>query len=182
MPPDDIRIAVGVEAYFSAFSQQCHLLPGTLEMLGALKDHYRLGLLSNFTHGPAAWRIIDEAGLTPLFDVVLISGELGYRKPHPVVFQRLVECLGVGREQILYVGDDPGPDIVGAREAGIQPVWTTCAQDMNLRYVSDLLYKGVPGPDGSVPRISSWDDLLSLLGKECNARRDKDPLAEPPAL
>ena len=52
-------------------------------MLGELKERYRLGLLSNFTHAPAAKEIIDGVGLASLFDVVLISGDLGYRNPHP---------------------------------------------------------------------------------------------------
>jgi putative hydrolase of the HAD superfamily len=161
--PDDPRIATGVEAYFSAFAQQCRLLPGTLEMLERLKPRFHLGLLSNFTHGPAAWQILRETGLRPIFPVVLISGEIGYRKPHPSVFHRLVNEMKVGREEILYIGDDPGPDIYGAQDAGIQPVWTTYAQEMNVRHVADLAYTGLPSPDGRVPRIGSWEDLFALL-------------------
>jgi putative hydrolase of the HAD superfamily len=163
VPPDDPRIAEGVESYFSAFSQQCRLLPGTIETLDIVKGRYRLGLLSNFTHAPACRWIIEETGLSRLFEVILISGDLGYRKPHPSVFHRLTQDLGVGKAEMLYVGDDPGPDVFGARDAGIQPVWTTYAQELRLRYVSDLVYKGLPPPDDSVPRISSWEGLLALL-------------------
>ena len=94
-------------------------------MLSTLRKVYRLGLLTNFTHGPAAREIIDTLGLNPFFDVVLISGELGYRKPHPFVFRQLIKYLGVEKDQILYVGDDPEPDITGAQKAGLQPVLTT---------------------------------------------------------
>jgi putative hydrolase of the HAD superfamily len=111
VPPDDLRIAAAVTAYFSAFLKRCHLIPGTKEMLRALRGLYRLGLLTNFTHAPAAREIIDRVGLTPFFDVLLISGDLGYRKPHPLVFRRLIEHLGVEKNQILYVGDDPEPDL-----------------------------------------------------------------------
>jgi FMN phosphatase YigB (HAD superfamily) len=72
--------------------------------------------------------------------------------------------MGVEKSEILYVGDDPGPDIYGALDAGIQPVWTTYAQNMNVRHVADLAYAGLPSPDGRVPRIGSWEDLLALLG------------------
>ena len=41
--PDDPRIAATVEAYFSAFYDHCHLVPGTEDMLGKLKGGYRLG-------------------------------------------------------------------------------------------------------------------------------------------
>jgi len=54
LQPDDLRINEAVKAYFSAFPEHCHLIPGTKDMLQTLKETYRLGLLSNFTHGPAA--------------------------------------------------------------------------------------------------------------------------------
>jgi len=104
-------------------------------MLETLKGKYRLGLLSNFTHAPAALRIIDHMGLSPFFDVVLISGQIGYRKPHPSVFRRLVESLCVNGGETLYVGDDPEADINGALRAGLQPVWFTYARGKKTSYL-----------------------------------------------
>ena len=72
--PDDPKIVALVDTYFSAFIQHASLIPGTLEMLETLKNSYRVGLLSNFTHPPAAMEIISHLGLTPFFEVVLISG------------------------------------------------------------------------------------------------------------
>jgi len=163
--PDDLRIAGAVECYFSAFLEFCHLIPGTWHMLEMLKETYRLGLLTNFTHGPAARNILDHLGITSFFGIILISGELGYRKPHPSVFLKLIEQFGVETEQILYVGDDPDPDINGARSVGLQPVWTTYVIDHQVPYARGIL-TGVPEPpDPPVPRISTWQDLLSLLNK-----------------
>ena len=163
--PDDLRIAGAVERYFSAFLEFCHLIPGTGHMLEILKKSYRLGLLTNFTHGPAARNILDHLGITSFFCIILISGELGYRKPHPSVFLKLIEQFGVETEQILYVGDDPEPDIKGARAVGLQPVWTTYVMDHQIPYARGIL-TGVPEPpDPPVPRISTWQDLLSLLNE-----------------
>ncbi|MCX5880136.1 MAG: HAD family hydrolase, partial [Deltaproteobacteria bacterium] len=96
--PDDLRIAAAVERYFSAFLEYCHLIPGTGYMLETVKKSYRLGLLTNFTHGPAARNILDHLGITSFFSIILISGELGYRKPHPSVFLKLIEEFGVETE------------------------------------------------------------------------------------
>ena len=164
--PDDARIAKAVDAYFSAFFLHCSLVPDTKEMLSSLKNLYPLGLLTNFTHGPAAREIIDDLGLSPFFDVVLISGELGYRKPHPFVFHQLIEHLGVEKEQILYVGDDPEPDISGAQKAGLQPVLTTYVRDQNIPFVPGILYRDDERLDCEVPKISTWNELLSLLKRE----------------
>ncbi|MEA2039287.1 MAG: HAD family hydrolase [Thermodesulfobacteriota bacterium] len=161
--PDDRIIARAVDAYFSAFFQHCRLIPGTEEMLIRLKDRYCLGLLSNFTHPPAAREIIRIVGLEPFFDVVLISGDIGYRKPHPLIFRRFIEHLGVDKDQLVYVGDDPGPDIKGAQQAGIQPVWTTYVLDKNIPFApGDPSFRGEE-PDRSVPRISTWKELLFVL-------------------
>ncbi|MBN2126527.1 MAG: HAD-IA family hydrolase, partial [Deltaproteobacteria bacterium] len=157
-------VAGAVEAYFSAFYDNCRLIPGTTETLGILKGRYRIGLLSNFTHAPAAREILDRVGLTPLFDAILISGELGYRKPHPLVFDTLVERMGVDRERILFVGDDPEPDIQGASRAGLQPVWISYVMDRDLPSAAGILGRGTEIPGDSVPRISQWKDLLALLG------------------
>jgi putative hydrolase of the HAD superfamily len=164
--PDDPRIARAVEVYFSAFLEFCNLIPGTEEMLGTLKARFPLGLLSNFTHPPAAQAILDGLGITSFFDVVLISGEVGYRKPHALVFRMLVEKLGVEAGELLYVGDDPEPDIDGAYSMGIKPVWTTYVRDRSIPLAPVIDTGRLESPLCAAPRISSWDDLLRLLDAE----------------
>ena len=160
---DDPRIALAVESYFSAFFPSCHLIPGTKEMLSSLKKLFRLGLLSNFTHPPAARTILENLGLLSFFDVLLISGDLGYRKPHPLTFRKLLEALEVQEDEILYIGDDPDSDIIGAQHAGIQGVWTTYVKDQNIAPATGLLLLSTGTPPSSVPRISSWKELFSFL-------------------
>jgi putative hydrolase of the HAD superfamily len=163
LAPEDPRIAFAVEAYFSAFYDFCRLIPGTLEMLGELRDRFPLGLLSNFTHAPAARGLMEHLGLADYFEVILISGDLGYRKPHPLVFQQLVEALDRPREQILFIGDDLEPDIQGAREAGLRPVWMTYVRDSGTPPFPSSVTPGVEAPEVDVPRIHNWEDLLRLL-------------------
>jgi putative hydrolase of the HAD superfamily len=164
--PDDPRIAQVVEAYFSAYIEASRLIPGTREMLGLLKTRYRLGLLSNFTHTPAATAVILRHALPPYFDAILISGDVGYRKPHPLVFQLLVDRLGVAREEIAFVGDDAEADVEGAQTAGLRPIWTTYVHEQSLLADSAAMMRSTDEPPGPVPRISAWEDLLALLGME----------------
>jgi len=161
--PDDPRISPAIDAYFSAFLDFCHPIPGTIEMLEILKGRYPLGLLSNFTHAPAAVKIIDHMGLSPFFDVVLISGEIGYRKPHPLVFRRLIESLGMDAGETLYVGDDPEADINGALRAGLQPVWFTYACGKKSPLSPGAVSDQVEIADDDVPVISTWKELFFLL-------------------
>jgi putative hydrolase of the HAD superfamily len=161
--PDDPRISSAIEAYFSAFLDFCHPVPGTNGMLETLRASYRLGLLSNFTHAPAAVRLIDHLGLGDFFEVKLISGQIGYRKPHARVFRELLDAFGIDGTELLYVGDDPEADIAGALSAGIRPVWFTYARDMGSPLPPGVKSdpSKIPAPD--IPSISSWGELLALL-------------------
>ena len=160
--PEDRRIALAVEAYFSAFVDYAAPIPGTVDMLAALKARYRLGLLSNLTHAPAALRIIDKLGMASFFDAVVVSGQLGYRKPHPRVFLALLDQLGTPKEQTAFVGDNLEADIHGARQMGLQPIWMTYVQSQKALETLGLTDPQPPATP-SVPTITNWQDLLTLL-------------------
>jgi putative hydrolase of the HAD superfamily len=160
--PDDPRIALAVERYFSAFVDYAVPVPGTVAMLAALKGKYRLGLLSNLTHAPAALRIIDKLGMTSFFDAMVVSGQLGYRKPHPRVFLALLDQLGTPKEQTAFVGDNLEADIYGARQMGIQPIWMTYVQSQRALEAREPAGPQAPTTP-SVPTITNWQELLTLL-------------------
>lgn len=163
VPPDDARIANAVEDYFRVFYPNCRLIPGAADILTHLKGEYRLGLLSNFTHAPAVMTLIESLNIAPFFETVVISGAVGYRKPHPVVFDRLVAGLKVNREEILFIGDDVEADINGAAASGLQPLWITYAIERKLPFTAGMFSPDVPEPDEHVPRISRWEELEGIL-------------------
>ncbi len=155
IPPDDSRIAQAVERYFSAFVDYATPIPGTLAMLTQLKTRYRLGLVSNLTHAPAAWRILETLGLAPFFDTIIVSGQIGYRKPHPKIFHALLADLGVSGAQTAFIGDNLEADVRGAQQAGIQPIWMAYTQAQGL--------VAPPPTPPSVPTITNWQELCTLL-------------------
>jgi putative hydrolase of the HAD superfamily len=57
-------------------------------------------------------------GWTELFDVVVISGEVGMRKPEPEIFRLTADKLGLACEQCVFV-DDLMPNIRGAMAVGM---------------------------------------------------------------
>ncbi|MGD9160436.1 MAG: HAD family hydrolase [Desulfobacteraceae bacterium] len=161
--PEDERIGEAVDEYFSAFYDRVDVIPDTIETLNLLKNRYPLGLLSNFTHAPAAREILIRTGLAPCFDTILISGELGYRKPNPVVFEELSKGLGVEKEKIIYTGDDPEPDIHGASKAGLNPVWFTYIVENNVPIIRGTIQSENVKPEIDVPRVSSWKQFMGIL-------------------
>ena len=57
-------------------------------MLGELQGRYKLALISNFDHPPHVHRLLDELALRPFFDAVVVSGDVGVKKPDPAIFTR----------------------------------------------------------------------------------------------
>jgi putative hydrolase of the HAD superfamily len=57
--------------------------------------------------------------LAPWVDSLVISSEVGYRKPHPSFFRAACDHLGLPPERVLCVGDDVENDVRGAIRAGL---------------------------------------------------------------
>ena len=105
------------------FPDECITFPKAHEVLGMLAGNgLRLGLITN---GAAVWqqRKIDSLGIADYFGVILISEAEGVRKPHPEIFRRAVDTLGVSAEEAVMVGDNPEADIRGAKSFGMKAVW-----------------------------------------------------------
>jgi FMN phosphatase YigB (HAD superfamily) len=66
---------------------------------------------------------LEHASLSHLIDTVTTSEEVGAEKPDPSIFRKALEKSGLRPERCVYVGDIPEIDILGARNAGITPVW-----------------------------------------------------------
>jgi hypothetical protein len=56
------------------------------------------------------------------FDPIIVSGDLGYRKPDRRLFQLALDGMKVAPQDAMYVGNDMHRDIFGAREAGLTTV------------------------------------------------------------
>jgi putative hydrolase of the HAD superfamily len=66
--------------------------------------------------------LLETVGLRSHFEFVLTSAEVGRAKPHPLLFERSLERFGLAPEEVIYVGDSYGHDVVGARNAGVTAV------------------------------------------------------------
>ncbi len=98
------------------------LYPGAHESLAALRPCYRMGLLTN---GPSdlQWGKIRRLSIEPLFDTIVVAGDVGRYKPDARAFRLTARQLGLRSEEIIFVGDSPSADIAGARAAGFYSAW-----------------------------------------------------------
>ena len=79
----------------------------------------RTGLLSN-SWGPTG-ASYDTALFPELFDVLVISGELGVRKPDQEIYDIALERMGLEPSELVFVDDLPG-NLTPARAMGIATI------------------------------------------------------------
>lgn len=114
------------------------------EVLVKLKESHPLVLVSNFYGNLPV--VLEEFGLSGLFNTVVESAVVGIRKPDTRIFQLGVDALGLPPEEITVVGDSISKDIAPARRLGCQTVWikgegwTDQPEDTSMadRIISDL--------------------------------------------
>ncbi len=82
---------------------------------------------------------------------MFISEVFGSRKPEPAIFLAAAAHLGVEPTDMLFVGDNPETDILGAASVGMQTAWlhrgrawpstiATARPDYVIGSLSDLLW------------------------------------------
>jgi HAD superfamily hydrolase (TIGR01549 family) len=92
-------------------------------LLEKLARRYRLAVVSNFDYTPTALQILNAAGVVHLFDAIVVSDAVGWRKPRREIFDVALEKLHVNAGDALFVGDRADIDVVGAQRLGIDVAW-----------------------------------------------------------
>jgi putative hydrolase of the HAD superfamily len=113
------------DTYFESYRAAWHLHDDTLPCLDHLEARspaIRLGIITN---GELDFQTtkISTVGLTNRIEHVIASGDFGYPKPDPRIFQHACELFDVTPGQALYIGDRLATDALGAASAGLTGVW-----------------------------------------------------------
>jgi HAD superfamily hydrolase (TIGR01509 family) len=123
-----------LEAEHAAWQPARMLATTTHALLEALRDRdLRVGLVSNAFDPPhLLHRDLEQMGVAPRLDVAVFSSEVGWRKPHPAIFERALEAIGVDPVATLFVGDTLATDVAGAKALGMhtcQALWFRADDD-----------------------------------------------------
>lgn len=133
--------------------------PETLETLKALKEqHYGIGLISNWDL--SARTVLEENGLLPYFDHIVISSEVGVAKPEEAIFRKALQQSGAPGEQCLYVGDNYYDDVLGSRQAGMDSYLINRFGKLGIEELEEA---------GPVPVLSSIGELPEVLKRRQHA-------------
>ncbi len=126
-------VAEDVDALVAAFREQLLAqvsVPdeGTARLLEALGQvGLPWGIVTNGSRSQL--RKVRKLGLEAVASCVVVSELLGVRKPAPEIFRAAATQLGIAPPDILFVGDHPEADIVGAANAHMQTAWLRRARE-----------------------------------------------------
>ncbi len=137
--------------YLEALSGQSQLLPGALATVQRMAKEFSLALVTNGIASVQRRRFA-ASPITPYFQAVVISEEVGIAKPDPRIFAFALQKTGVAADEVLYVGDSVTSDMAAALNAGMDFCWLNPGR--------------VPVPAGQAPTfiIAAIKDLPGCLG------------------
>ena len=151
---DDVRLFL--HAAQDAWSSHYAVAASAHALLEALRERgLKLALVSN-TASPQ-WLlqpILDRQGIGERVDVIVLSSEVGKRKPHPAIFERALRELDVLSSEALFVGDRLDADVLGASRVGIKTVQA-------------FWFRADEGPHGVEPDYQAFTlmDVLNVVDR-----------------
>ena len=146
--------ALEFQQIYMSLQYQIKLSPIMKRLLDELQEYADIGIITNgeSLHQWKKLYSLDVSTWVPE-DRILVSGDHAFRKPDVRIFREMERRLNLSPEQLLYVGDAFGLDVVGAHAAGWKSIW------FNHRHRAK--------PDNVVfspdDEVSSEDELSAVL-------------------
>ena len=144
--------------FFGAEVEMPAIEPDTLAAIGTLEQRGLLmGCVSNtVTLEEGIMEALKRLGMLRYLRTVVASSAMGYAKPHPSLFLRALEELGVAPQEALFVGDRLADDIGGAQSVGMRAVLTH-------QYRQEPLDGSSATPDAVIGRLSELPQALERI-------------------
>lgn len=126
------------------------LVPDAKKVLMELSPDYRMGIISDtgITPGRILRLVLENVHVLGFFKATIFSDEMGYNKPHKVMFEAALKSLGGTPSEAVHIGDLLETDVAGAQAIGMKIVWLNrdklvntgqCVPDFEISKLPDLL-------------------------------------------
>jgi len=154
----NVRVKAALNVFFQNFIATLELREGAKKLLQQIASKYKVGLVSNFTHAPVIHRSLRKLGIHRYFNAIVVSDEIGCRKPCGGIFQETLRRLQVSAHEACFIGDSPQEDIKGAKDAGLKAIFVP-SQFNSLKNLQESSLK----PDTIVEILQAIPDLLETV-------------------
>jgi putative hydrolase of the HAD superfamily len=97
-----------------------------------------------------------------LFDLIIISDEIGIKKPNPELFKFWLKKFGVSGQEAIYIGDRIDKDIVPANVNNIHSVYLHRGGKYDKHHV-DLKIEGKMKPNYEIKNLNELFDIIDEI-------------------
>lgn len=125
LTPDESVAAHLAATYLREWNAGVTDIVGLRGMLEQLAERHRLAVVSNTNDVTLVPDHLARIGIADLFEAVVLSVEVGHRKPHPAIYEAALERLHSDPGRTLFVGDTLDADYHGPRRAGMHAMLIT---------------------------------------------------------
>lgn len=134
---------------------------GAKSLLKSLHEQqYKIGLLSNAPFHQGIRHLLDTYDLTPFFNIIATSAQIGFCKPDSRTFEFVLEKIASSPQQSVMIGDDLKNDIYGAQQLGMKAILV----EKGFKISSNGGSEGLPDHI-----ITDLDEILPILQQWNNA-------------
>ncbi|MEZ4887758.1 MAG: YjjG family noncanonical pyrimidine nucleotidase [Chitinophagales bacterium] len=111
------------EQYLQNLVHHSSLLEGAFEVLQQLHGKIPMAIITNGLKEVQRPRL-QRTGLTPYFEAIIVSDEIGVSKPHTPFFDHTFEQIDFpNKSEVLVIGDSLSSDIQGGNNYGLHTCW-----------------------------------------------------------
>lgn len=103
-------------------ARQTRLVEGALSILQYLAPYYNIYILSNGFREVQRAKI-ENSGLSPYIQRMILSEDAGYPKPHKEIFRYAFRNTSSSPSNSMMIGDSWDADIVGSLAVGMPAIW-----------------------------------------------------------
>jgi FMN phosphatase YigB (HAD superfamily) len=116
-----------IEAEYRCWAPARHVHPQTLALLDGVRAlRLRCAVVADTFDPPGLYRAdLAAQGIAARVDAIVLSCELGVRRPHPAVYAAVAAALDTEPTEVMFVGDRLREDVVGPAEAGMRTCLAT---------------------------------------------------------
>ena len=129
-------------------------LPDVRKTLEKLSKNYKIAAISNNASNILPHELLKKCGITKYFSDVLLSADIGYRKPHEKFAEHVTRKLNISPENCNVIGDRLNQDILLATKSGMKSIYVKMA-----KHDDNIGVKGIV-PDHEIEKFSQLLDVL----------------------
>jgi len=124
------------ESFMNNLEHASFLFDGAEKLIQDLSKTHRLVMVTNGLTRVQRTRI-RKSIIAKYFEKIIISEEIGYAKPNPMIFEEGLKNVSLpNKEDIVIIGDSLTSDIPGGINYGIDTIWCNLRNRINNKGIN----------------------------------------------